>query len=103
MNNPDQHMDTPEVKNIEREIRNRMEHLRSYCQENGRQLIIIADSEGNEDGRYTCVWSITNSKHEELNAQNFSELMGPFIHSVDSFVRAATGGACAIVPLKKEE
>lgn len=96
MNSAEQHMDTPEIKNVEKEIRQRMESLRSYCEENGRQLVIIGDVEGNEDGRYICVWSISNSKHKELRQDNIGELMGPLIHSIDSFVKAATGGVCQI-------
>ena len=103
MNSPEQHMDTPEIKNVEKEIRQRMEALRSYCEQNGRQLLIIGDVEGNEDGRYVCAWTITNSKHKDIGPENFSDLMGPMIHSIDSFLRAATGGACQVSASKKDE
>ncbi len=88
--------------NIEEEIRQRMESLRSYCAEHGRQLLIIADTLGTEDGRYVCVWSISNSKHKEITPQNFTELMGPYIHSIDSFVKAATGESCMITSVKED-
>jgi hypothetical protein len=103
MNTPEQHIDSPETQSVEKEIRQRMESLRSFCEENGRQLLIIGDIEGNEDGRYTCVWSVTTSKHKEVTPDNFNDLMGPFIYSIDSFLKAATGDTCRIIASKKDE
>jgi hypothetical protein len=82
-----------EIKN---EIDVRVESLRSFCEENGRQLLIIVDKNGSEDGRYLNVWSVGNSKHKQVDQSNYAELIGPFVHAIDCFVNAATGGVCGI-------
>lgn len=84
------------MENIEKQIQQKIHELHNLCEENGRQLLVIVDAKGTEDGRYMNVWSIGNSKHKEVNKENQGELLGPFIHAIDSFVRAATGGVCII-------
>ena len=82
-------MNQEQIKN---EIQEKIESLRAFCNEHGRQLLIISDVEGHEDGRYLNVWSIATSKHKELDGENASELLGPFFHAIGSFVTRASGG-----------
>lgn len=96
-------IDTDTLPDVNAMIAEKCEELRILCCNEKRQLVIVVDSRGNEDGHLSTFWNIKGRKYNDNDQNTITRSYNQIISMLNGFISTISNGNLGIFSKNKNE
>jgi hypothetical protein len=95
--------DTSKLSEVESEILEKAEELRTLCSKHKRQLLVLVDAKDHKDGNYFTFWNLSNSELDEIKShEDHAKLANLLLKAMNQIVEHFTYGQACIQRVENE-